>query len=74
VKYLVRYVVLYRGAPIEEVCCCCEGVNPVWRWHGHMEEHGADGVVGSPEEVVVWLTTSVPLSAWKDLGVVPNWF
>jgi hypothetical protein len=60
VKYLVRYLVLYGGggAHIEEVCCCCEGLSPVWRWHGRMEQHGADGVVGSAKHafglVVLW--------------------
>jgi hypothetical protein len=60
VKNLVRYLVLYGGGgvPIEEVCCCCEGLSPVWRWHGRMEQHGADGVVGSAEHAfglaVLW--------------------
>jgi hypothetical protein len=59
VKYLVGYLVLDGGgAPVEAEGCCCEGLSPVGRWHGCMEEHGSNVVVGSAEHAfsldVLW--------------------
>jgi hypothetical protein len=59
VKYLVGYLVLDGGGgtPVEAEGCYCEGLSPVGRWHGCMEEHGVD-VVGSAEHAfslgVLW--------------------
>ena len=46
------------GTPIEEEGGCDESLSPIGRWHGRMEEHGADGVVGGAEHAfslaVLW--------------------
>jgi len=60
VKELVRYSVVDGGGgtPIEEEGGCGESLSPIGRWHGRMEEHGADGVVGGAEHAfslaVLW--------------------
>jgi hypothetical protein len=56
---VVKYLVLDGGgAPVDEEGCYCVGLSPVGMWHGRMEEHIADGVVGSVQHAfslaVLW--------------------